>query len=119
MFMAILGFIFLGVILIFGLLAGTLFSTFAPGMGGTKIGGIFFVIIFLIMALIYFFPVLFLYRFSRYTGSAVGTLDKIQLHKAFRNLKLYFVYTGVMIILVFVFYLVALIFIGKSLSFLK
>lgn len=42
MFMAILGFIFLGLLLIIGLLAGTFFSALAPGTEGLKIGGAFF-----------------------------------------------------------------------------
>ena len=119
MFMAILGFIFLGLLLIVGLLAGTFFSAMSPGTEGLKIGGVFFFIIFLIIAAIYFFPVLFLFRFSRHTGNAVASLDKAELHKAFRNLKSYFVYIGVLIIIVLSLYLISLIFIGSSLSFLK
>lgn len=119
MFMAILGFIFLGLLLIIGLLAGTFFSALAPGTEGLKIGGAFFFMIFLIIAVIYFFPVLFLFKFSRHTGNAVTSLDKTELHKAFRNLKSYFVYIGILIIIGLSFYLISLIFIGSTLSFLR
>lgn len=119
MFMAILGFIFLGLMIIIGLMAGTFFSALSPETAGMKIGGAFFFIIFLIMAVIYFFPVLFLFQFSRHTGNAVASLDKAELHKAFRNLKSYFVYIGILIIIGLSIYLISLIFIGSSLSFLK
>lgn len=75
--------------------------------------------IFLIIAVIYFFPVLFLFKFSRHTGNAVTSLDKTELHKAFRNLKSYFVYIGILIIIGLSFYLISLIFIGSTLSFLR
>jgi hypothetical protein len=71
------------------------------------------------MAAVYFFPMLFLFRFSRHTANAVSTLDKNEMHKAFRNLKSYFVYIGVLIIILLSFYFIALIFAGASLSFLK
>jgi amino acid transporter len=118
MFMAILGFIFLGLMLIVGLLAGTFLSALSPG-GGMKVGGVFSFIMFLIIAVIYFFPVLYLFRFSRHTGNAVASLDKTELHKAFRNLKSYFVYIGILIIIILSLYLISLIFLGSSLSRLR
>jgi amino acid transporter len=118
MFMAILGFIFLGLMLIVGLLAGTFLSALSPG-GGMKVGGVFSFIMFLIIAVIYFFPVLYLFRFSRHTGNAVASLDKAELHKAFRNLKSYFVYIGILIIIILSLYLISLIFLGSSLSRLR
>jgi hypothetical protein len=119
MFLAILGFIFLGLLIIIGIVATSFLSAFSTS--GSKIGfpEWLLVIIFLVMAAIYFFPTLFLFRFSRYTANAVSTLDKNEMHKAFRNLKLYFAYIGILIIIFLSFYLIALIFAGASLSFLK
>jgi carbon starvation protein CstA len=73
----------------------------------------------LILAVIYFFPVLFLFRFSKRTGHAIQTLDKEELHKAFRSLKSHFVYIGVLIIIVLLCYVAVLLLAGPSIAFLK
>jgi MFS family permease len=119
MFLAIIGFIFLGLFIVIGVIAGTFLSAFNSGKADLGIPESLMFVIFLVLAVIYFFPVLFLFRFSKHTAHAVQTLDKQELHKAFRNLKSYFVYIGVLIIIVLLFYVVALIVTGTSMAFLK
>jgi hypothetical protein len=119
MFLAIIGFIILGLIVIIGLIAGTFLTAF--NSGGKDLGipeSLMFVPI-LLLAVIYFFPVLFLFRFSKHTSHAVQTLDKLELHKAIKNLKLCFVYIGVLIIIILSLYIVVLIVAGSSMAFLK
>jgi hypothetical protein len=119
MFLAIVGFIFLGLVIVVGVIAGSFLSAFGSGKTGLGISEISVFIIFLIMAVIYFFPVLFLFRYSKHTARAVETLDKMALHKAFKNLKYFFTYLGVLIIMLLALYVAALIVSGTSLSFLK
>ena len=57
-FLAILGFIGAGLIAIMAIFAGSMFS----GMIGA--GGIAVTVLYLLMALLYFFPSLYLFRFS-------------------------------------------------------
>ena len=119
MFLAIIGFIILGLIIIIGLIAGTFLTAF--NSGGKDLGipeSLMFVPI-LLLAVIYFFPVLFLFRFSKHTSHAVQTLDKLEFHKAIKNLKSFFVYIGVLIIIILSLYIVVLIIAGSSLAFLK
>jgi len=119
MFSAIIGFIFLGLILIFGLIAGTFMSVFnSSGVlpGFPQILVFAFV---LILLLVYFFTIHFLFRFSKHTSNAVHTLNKKEFQLAFKNLKSYFIYLGLLIIISLSFYIVALIIAGTSLSFLK
>ena len=119
MFLAIIGFIILGLIVIIGLIAGTFLTAF--NSGGKDLGipeSLMFVPI-LLLAVIYFFPVLFLFRFSKHTSHAVQTLDKMEFHKAIKNLKSFFVYIGVLIIIILSLYIVVLIVAGSSLAFLK
>ena len=119
MFLAIIGFIILGLIVIIGLIAGTFLTAF--NSGGKDLGipeSLMFVPI-LLLAVIYFFPVLFLFRFSKHTSHAVHTLDKLEFHKAIKNLKSCFVYIGVLIIIILSLYIVVLIVAGSSLAFLK
>jgi hypothetical protein len=119
MFLAIIGFIFLGLILIIGLLAGTFLTAFSSGGKGSGIPESLMFISVLLIAIVYFFPVLFLFRFSKHTSHAIHNLDKLELNKAIKNLKFYFAYLGVLIILIFLFYIVVLIIAGSSMAFLK
>jgi hypothetical protein len=119
MFLAIMGFIILGLIIVVGLIAGTFLTIFnSEGKGPGVPESLIFLPI-LLVALIYFFPVLFLFRFSKHAGNAVQTLDKEELYKAIRSLKSYFVFIGVLIIVVLSGYIALLIFAGSSMSFLK
>ena len=114
MFIAIIGFIFLGLIIIIGIITSTFLFAFKPGEASSNVPGIIILAAFIILTAGYFFPVLFLYRFSKHTNHAIQTLDKKDLNKAFQNLKLYFVYLGVFFIIVLLFYVIALIVAGSS-----
>jgi hypothetical protein len=119
MFLAIIGFIILGLFLIIGLIAGTFLTVFNLGSKDLGVPESFMFVPVLLLAIIYFFPGLFLFRFSMRIGYAVQTLDKEQLHKALKSLKSYFVYVGVLIIVVIFCYVTMLILAGPSLTFLK
>jgi hypothetical protein len=119
MFLAIIGFIFLGLLLIIGLLTGTFLSAFSTQKLNPEISGPLLLIPLIIAEVVNFFPVLFLFRFSKHAAHAVQNLDKNELHKAFRNLKLFFVYIGILIIVGLVFYVAALIAAGSSVAFLR
>jgi hypothetical protein len=119
MFLAILGFIFLGLLIVIGIITGTFLSAFNSGEAGVGIPELLVMLLLFVIAILYFFPIMFLFRFSKHTAVAVQTLDKLELHKAFKNLKSYFVYLGILIIIVLIFYVVALIVAGSSMAFLK
>lgn len=119
MFLAIVGFIFIGLLLIFGLFAGVFLSLFNSGDAPVGFPEWMVYVVILICAALYFFPVLYLFRFSKHTSNAVKTLDKQELHKAFKNLKAYYVYTGVLLIIVLSIYVIAFIAAGASVAFLK
>lgn len=119
MFMAILSFIFIGFLIIAGIIATTFLSALSNSESNIGFPEWLLIIIILVFAAIYFFPVLFLFRFSSHTGKAVAMLDKGELQKAFKNLKSYFVYIGILIIIVISFYLILLIFAGSSLALLR
>jgi hypothetical protein len=119
MFLAIIGFIFLGIMIVVGLIAGTFLKTFSSGENNFGISDSLMFIPILLIGLIYFFPVLFLFRFSKYISRAIQNLDNLQFHKAIKNLKLYFAYIGILIIIVLSIYIVILIVAGSSVAFLK
>jgi hypothetical protein len=119
MFVAIIGFIFLGLVIVMGAIAGTFLTTFSSGEKGLGIPESLMFIPFLLIALICLFPILFLFRFSKHALHAIQTLDKLSFNKAIKNLKYYFAYIGIIIIVIFSFYIIVLIVAGSSMAFLK
>ena len=118
-FLAVLGFIFLGLLIIAGLATSLFLTTFNTTEANLGIPESFMILIFIVIGAIYFFPVFFLFRFSRNIRDAIQNLDQQKLQKGFRNLRLYFTYIGIMVIVVLTIYVVALLFAGASMSFLK
>jgi MFS family permease len=114
MFIAIMGFIFLGLMIVIGIIAGTFLSAFNSGETGPGLPESIMLVILFALGVVYFFPVLFLFRFSKHTAHAVQNKDKNELNKAFRNLKLYFIYLGILLIIVISLYILALIATGNS-----
>jgi uncharacterized BrkB/YihY/UPF0761 family membrane protein len=119
MFIAITSFIFLGLIIIIGVIAGTFLTAFSSGEKNLGIPESLMVIPVLLIAVVYFFPILFLFRFSKHSSHAIHNFDKEEFNKAMKNLKYYFAYFGILIIAVLFIYIVALIVAGSSMAFLK
>ena len=119
MFLSIVGFIGVGLLLIIGLFAGVFLSVFSKEDSHPGFPEWLIYVIIVVSSVIYFFPVLFLYRFSKHTSRAVNSLDKNELQKAFRNLRAYYVYTGILLIAVLVIYVTGFIVAGASVSFLN
>jgi len=118
MFLSILGFIGIGFMVLAALFMGTFVSTMSnalgdqiPGgfpMGGG--GGVFFTIFYLLFALLYFFPVFYLYKFSNYTKKALDSRDSQLLSEAFSNLKSHYKFIGILAIIIIGIYLLIFIF---------
>jgi hypothetical protein len=132
MFFAILGFVLLGLVLIIGLVAGSLIRGLTSGMSGMEgmegmgsvraAGGfasIMMFIVMLIMAVIYFFPLLYLLKFSQHAKKAVATCDSNEMTLAFRNIKSYWKYMGILVIILLVVYLIIFLIFGASMAFLS
>jgi hypothetical protein len=99
-FLAVLGFIFCGLFVVFALFAGTLMATFsslAPGAGIR--GGAFISIMYILCALLYFFPCLYLYNFGAKMQIALRANDQEQLNLSFKNVKSYFRFIGILTII--------------------
>lgn len=117
MFLAVTGFIFLGILIIAGALAGTFMSVFRthkPLEGG--IPGWIMIALFIILAVLYFFPVSFLFRFAKHAGNTIETRNRNDLNKAMRSLRSFFVYTGILLIAILALYFTALVISGSSIA---
>lgn len=108
-FLAIVGFILIGIMVISSLFAGAAMGDMflpkeaADSMAGAVMGG-FVSIFYLLIALLYFFPVLYLYRFSGKLQEALRLQDEGLLAGSFANLKSLFRFMGILTIIMLAFY---------------
>lgn len=104
-FLAIVGMISLVLMVVFGLVYSIWLSSMvssmqgrygvqAPGAytGGLAVGAAF---MFIVMAVIAFFPMLYMLRFANQMKAALYSNDQENLNSSFQNLKRYFRYVGI------------------------
>lgn len=105
-FFSILGFIFIGLIIIVGLFFGSFFSILSGGIYPLPFPGFLMTFMYLALAVIYFFPVLYLFRFSNLAGKAIKTNDSEKIGKAFTNLRSHYRFIGIFTIIILGVYLI-------------
>ena len=116
-FLAIIGFICCGLLILGGIFAASIFAT----MGGmtSQLGspmaagmGAMLTVVYICIALVYFFPCLFTYRFGSQMQAALRSNDQQLLLSSLRNLKAVYKFIGILTIIMLSFYLLALVFGG-------
>jgi len=107
-FFSILGFIGIAFLILLGLIMGVIFSSLDNGALGSSFKYII-MFIYIVLGAVYFYPVLLLFRFSTWTRKALKNKSSLDLSVALKNLKSHFQYVGIMTIVVFVIYFVAII----------
>jgi hypothetical protein len=124
-FLAICGFVFLGLMLIFGVfmlvgMSSDISSNIGQEYGGNNMFGAMglgaFAFMWIISAIIIFFPLLYLLRFANRMRDSLNGNDQQALNYSFQNLKAYFRFLGILTIILLAFYAIAFIFsiIGAS-----
>lgn len=115
-FLAILGFVGMGLMIIMGFFMGAIMSSLGSlsSYGNTPnpfgmIGGVFFVILYLVIALIYYFPIKYLYDFSTRVKKAFEIQDQVLFNEAILKLKSHYKYIGILMIVVFSLYILMII----------
>ena len=110
-FLSILGFILIGLMVLFGLFAGAIINAIPTGFSSPAagIGGGLFGIVYIIMALLYFFPVFYLYKFGAKLKVALTNTDNAALELAFENLKSHYKFVGILTLIIFGFYFLSLV----------
>lgn len=108
-FLAICGFVFIGLIVIYGIvvsfvivnMASTMsqFDTTANENSLENLMGIGMIIIYIICAVIAFFPYYFLLRFANKMKAALISNDQDSLNGSFQNLKILYRYMGILMII--------------------
>lgn len=114
-FISIVGFVFCGIIGLIALViifaGGAMFSKLSPigarlGGGFTEIIGV----IYLVFALIYYFPSKYLYDFSAYVKQAILIDDQESLNYAFSRMKSLFRFWGILLIVMLSIYALMIVF---------
>lgn len=103
-FMAIMGFIGSGFLLLCSIFIGSFLSAAFLRMGSGAAGlgymGGFLSFIYVAIAIIYFFPCLYLYNFASKMQIALRSNDQDQLSLSFKNLKSCYRFVGILMIIV-------------------
>ena len=118
-FLSVIGFIFCVIIALIGIFFGSFFSTFSSQFGQNNPYGDFpasstgfraaMAVYYIVIALIYFFPCLFLYRFATKMKTALTSNDQEVLNASFQNLKASLRFVGILTIIMLAFMVLAFI----------
>ena len=109
-FLAILGFVFLGLLILFGVLSGFIISAFDQSNVFTAGMGIGMMFVYLLIAAIYFYPTWALYKFSVLSKQALHTHNQQQFNQSLRYLKNIFKFFGIITIIMLALYGIGIMF---------
>ncbi len=118
-FLAILGFIITGLLILAGIIMGFVMNSVKDEMNpaGMAFPPVLFSIFYVLIAAIYIIPVIFLNSFSNNAIKAVNDSNTESMTISMRNLKNLFVFVGVSTIVMLILYTIALISIGIAAMF--
>lgn len=123
-FLAICGFVFLGLMVIYGIAMSFVISNMAGAMSQynstysanslKNIMGIGMIVFYIVCAVIAFFPYYFLLRFANKMKAALVSNDQDSLNGSFQNLKILYRYMGILMIISLVFIIFAILSIAAT-----
>ena len=111
-FLSILGFIGIGIMILFGVFFGALMGRSMGAVNpyqslGFSMG--YLGLVYVVIGILYFFPVYYLFNFSKKMKKALKTNNNNAFKMAFSNLKSHYKFMGIFVIVIFSIY--ALIFV--------
>lgn len=108
-FIAILGFVGIAIMVVFALFAGTIFNNLPQAQTMPFDFGYVMSGVYLLIAILYIFPVLYLYQFSAKMKNALQSKDDEILAIAFEKLKSHYKFIGVFSIIMISLYILGII----------
>jgi hypothetical protein len=118
-FLAIVGFIGVGIMVLLGVFGGSIMGAAMStamendqSMNNPMLGsmGFLFGFFYLLIAVLYFFPVLYLYKFSTRMQDGLRTKDEILVESSFESLKSLFKFMGILTAVILGFYALIIVF---------
>ena len=106
-FLAIVGFVLCLLMVLLSYFAGAMIASQLPSTTA-GIGGGVLTFGYILFALLWFFPCLYLYQFSVKMQSAIRRNDQVLLHTAFKNLKSCFKFIGIVTLVIISFYVIVI-----------
>jgi hypothetical protein len=109
-FLAIMGFIMCGLLVILGLFSASIYGSASHAIGGafSEMGGFMIAAFYFVFAVVYFFPCLYLLRFSSKMQAALRSNNQQELNNSFSNLKSCFRFMGILTIVVISLYVIVI-----------
>jgi len=104
-FLSVVGFIFCGLLVLIGVFAGSIYATMGqqynttPSPVPVAMMGVIMTVVYIVIAIIYFFPFLYLFKFSNRMKVALRNNDQNQLTASLASLKSYFKFLGILTII--------------------
>ncbi len=112
-FLSIVGFIFIGLLVIIALFVGVFFSAMGSDIPGTEdlaMMGPLLTVFYLILAGLYLYPTLKLYQFSNKAKKAIANNNSVTMTESLGNLKSMFKFMGIMTIVILGLYALLILF---------
>ncbi|MBL7852661.1 MAG: hypothetical protein JNN04_17285 [Cyclobacteriaceae bacterium] len=103
-FLAILGFIMMGFLLIAGIFMGAIFSNL-PNSEALPFPAELFTVFYLLIAVVYFFPIYYLFKFANLARSGIQQRDSSRLSSSIQYLKSHYKFVGILTIVGIAMYL--------------
>jgi hypothetical protein len=101
-FLAIAGFVFCGLFVVVAILCITVLSGLFNSMGASGVSGIgggVIAVVYIGIAVLDFFPCLYLYKFAARMQVALSSNDQEQLNSSFLNMRAFYRFVGVLMII--------------------
>ena len=109
-FLSILGFAFVGLVVFGGIIMSLVFSLIpSSDLDVFPVPAFLLGFLYLVIGLVYFFPIFYLFRFSFGIDQALRLNDQDKLAKSFHFLKAHYRFIGIFIVVVMVLYVVLLV----------
>lgn len=109
-FIAILGFILIGFLIVVGLFIGPILSVLNENMdvesSRTALSGGIIAAIYIVLAIVYFFPIYYLFQFSNGFITAYKAENEEKINASFHYLKKHYKFIGIVAIITIAIYLV-------------
>ena len=111
-FLSILGFIFVGLLIVIALFAGTFLGLVISEMQNeiSGVSSLIITVIYFAIAGLYLLPIIYLYRFSNNLKQALLSDNQHVLSLAFKNLKAHYKFIGILTSIILGFYTLTIIF---------
>lgn len=103
-FLSIAGFVWVAFCILLGLSFGSGFDFFNASIQSTSFPSIFLALLYFILGLLMFFPILYLYRFSSYIRKGLKEDEDANIVNALINLSAHYKYIGILTLIVLFLY---------------